>query len=303
MTRWNILYRGPLSSCNYDCGYCPFAKTRNSKAELEEDQRQLTRFVHWVEQQSPRPIGILMTPWGEALVHRYYRQALVHLSHLRHVQRVAIQTNLSATIDDFAEANPSSFALWATFHPGQTALDAFVRKCHELDRIGVRYSVGVVGLREHFSALVVLRKALRPDVYLWVNAFKRDPKYYHAKESEWLSQIDPYFHINQQTPPSFGKPCHAGETTFSVDGNGDVRRCHFIAEIIGNIYTPDFDDALKPRLCTKATCGCHIGYVHRPELNQNVLYGQNILERIPASWPKVDANFAPPPMKLTDRIG
>ena len=26
----SILYRGPLSSCNYACGYCPFAKRRAS---------------------------------------------------------------------------------------------------------------------------------------------------------------------------------------------------------------------------------------------------------------------------------
>ena len=27
----SILYRGPLSSCNYGCEYCPFAKHRETR--------------------------------------------------------------------------------------------------------------------------------------------------------------------------------------------------------------------------------------------------------------------------------
>ena len=34
MVRYNILYRGPLSSCNYACDYCPFAKRAESRVEL-----------------------------------------------------------------------------------------------------------------------------------------------------------------------------------------------------------------------------------------------------------------------------
>ena len=43
-------------------------------------------------------VGVLFTPWGEALVRKGYRDALVELSHLPHVDRVAIQTNLSAPL-------------------------------------------------------------------------------------------------------------------------------------------------------------------------------------------------------------
>src|SRR5262245_40999388 len=90
---WSILYRGPLSSCNYECGYCPFAKTRNTRAELKHDERCLQRFSNWVRGR-PEEIGILFTPWGEALVHGYYQNTLCNLSHLPNVRRVAIQTNL-----------------------------------------------------------------------------------------------------------------------------------------------------------------------------------------------------------------
>jgi biotin synthase-like enzyme len=34
----SVLYRGPLSSCNYDCHYCPFAKHHETSAELRRDR-------------------------------------------------------------------------------------------------------------------------------------------------------------------------------------------------------------------------------------------------------------------------
>ena len=44
----SILYRGPLSSCNYGCAYCPFAKHAETAAELDADRRALERFTDWV---------------------------------------------------------------------------------------------------------------------------------------------------------------------------------------------------------------------------------------------------------------
>lgn len=290
MNTWNILYRGSLSSCNYECGYCPFAKTTNTRAELQQDERELERFVAWVAGQQRR-IGILITPWGEALVHQYYRRAMTTLSRLPHVYRIAVQTNLSAPIDDFAAANHDTLALWSTFHPSQTTLPRFVARCQELDAADIRYSVGVVGLREHFTAIEELRQALRPEVYLWVNASKREPGYYQADEVDRLRVVDPYFEWNLHHYPSRGKPCSAGETAFTVDGAGNIRRCHFVAEIIGNIYETHFADGLRSRSCPAATCGCHIGYIHRPELHLDTLYGPGLLERIPVRWPELVADF------------
>ena len=60
-TSWSILYRGPLSSCNYACEYCPFAKTHNTREELQDDEARLKRFAHWVEGRTEE-IGILFTP-------------------------------------------------------------------------------------------------------------------------------------------------------------------------------------------------------------------------------------------------
>jgi hypothetical protein len=77
-----------------------------------------------------------------------------------------------------------------------------------------------------------------------------------------------------------------------VDGEGDVRRCHFISEVIGNIYDPHFANCLMPRPCSAESCGCHIGYIHRSRFNLSSLYGDGLLERIPAAWPKIVAGFS-----------
>jgi len=291
MTVYRILYRGSLSSCNYSCDYCPFAKTTNTQEELARDEQQLNDFVDWVAANPQKNFGIMITPWGEAIIHGYYRRAMNRLSHLPNVDRVAMQTNLSCKLSDFEAANKQSLALWATYHPSQVSLSRFLERCNDLDQMGIRFSVGTVGLRESFDQIKALRAELRADIYLWVNAFKRDPNYYEDKEIEWLREIDPYFDLNRNYYPSVGKRCRAGETAFTVDGDGNIRRCHFIDNVLGNIYRDDIFTRLQPRDCTQTTCGCHIGYVNRQELELDLLFGDNILERIPTSWPQVNSKF------------
>ena len=277
---WSILYRGPLSSCNYDCSYCPFAKTRNTREELQDDEARLRRFADWVAKR-PERIGVLFTPWGEAAIHKYYQQVLTALSWTPNVWRAAIQTNLSFSLDWLQDVNSERLALWCTFHPTQTTLEAFAARCQQLDALGIRYSVGVVGTRDALSSIESLRNALPQNVYVWVNALKRAADYYTTDEIEFLTRIDPYFPINNQRHRSLGSPCRTGDTVFSVDGNGDMRRCHFVPTRIGNIYEPGFEQALYPRPCPNETCGCHIGYAHLEKLQLNDIFGHNLLERIP----------------------
>src|SRR6185503_3448840 len=100
---------------------------------------------------------ILFTPWGEALVHRSYQKALCELSHSSNVRRAVIQTNLSCSLEWVSSANPQTLALWCTFHPTQVKLDRFLRQCRVLDSHGIRYSVGVVGVRDSLPFLEPLR--------------------------------------------------------------------------------------------------------------------------------------------------
>ncbi|BDD04345.1 STM4011 family radical SAM protein [Aureibacter tunicatorum] len=277
---WNILYRGDLSSCNYSCDYCPFAKTKNTKEELEIDAGQVRKFQNWISGRKER-IGILFTPWGEALIRKYYQQTMTQLSHMKHVYRVAMQTNLSCHLEWMHEVNKDTFALWTTFHPSQTSVDAFLAKCEALLNMGIRFSVGTVGLKEDLETIRLLREKLPTSVYLWVNAYKSGTDYYTQGEIKFIEFIDPLFHWNNQRHESLGKPCRAGETTFSIDGMGNVTSCHFISRKLGNIYENSIENILKPSTCVKETCSCHIGYVHMKELEQDEIYGNGLLERIP----------------------
>lgn len=281
----SILYRGPLSSCNYACGYCPFAKRTETAAELAHDRACLKRFIAWVGSRSADSIGVLFTPWGEALVRHWYQDALASLTRMPPVRKVAIQTNLSCKLDWLAACDTTRLALWCTFHPTETTRERFLAKCRELHARGVRFSVGVVGLKEHFAEITELRRKLPADVYLWINAYKRNPDYYTTEMVEELTRIDPLFPINNQYHRSRGESCQAGATVISVNGDGTVRRCHFIREPIGNLYAPDFERCLVERPCVNETCGCHIGYVHLDRLGLYETFGDGVLERVPVGYP------------------
>lgn len=280
----SILYRGPLSSCNYACDYCPFAKRTETPAELVHDRECLERFVSWVGGRTADTIGVLFTPWGEALVRRWYQDALAALTNESHVRKAAIQTNLSCKLDWVEACDRAKLALWCTFHPGETTRERFLAKCRELLDRGVRFSVGVVGLKEHVPEIEALRRELPADVYLWVNAYKREPDYYPPELVEELTRIDPLFPFNNHYHASRGESCRAGSGVVAVDGDGTVRRCHFVKEPIGNIYSPDFADCLAERPCPNATCGCHIGYVHLDRLGLYDTFGDGVLERVPLGY-------------------
>ena len=284
MTDLSILYRGPLVSCNYACGYCPFAKRRESPVELAHDRECLDRFVDWCESQTDRTLGVLFTPWGEALVRRWYRDALARLTRMAHVRKAAVQTNLSCGLGWVEECDKAKLALWCTYHPAETTRDKFLDKCRELVDRGVRFSVGVVGLRDHLAEIAAVRAALPADVYLWVNAYKRDPDYYTPDMADALTAIDPHFPTNNRYHASRGEPCRAGASVIAVDGDGTVRRCHFVKEPIGNLYAPEFADGLRERACPNESCGCHIGYAHLDRLGLSRVYGDGILERIPLGF-------------------
>jgi len=211
---------------------------------------------------------------------------MVRLGNLSHVHRVAVQTNLSAQLDWLEEADREATALWCTFHPDEVSRSEFVNQCRRLDQLGISYSVGSVGLKEHHNEIEALRQELDSSVYLWINAFKREAEYYDSELINKFTDIDPLFPVNNVRHPSLGKACNAGDTAISVDGEGNIRRCHFINKIIGNLYTDDHSEILKPRSCTNETCGCHIGYVHMPHLKMDEVFGESLLERIPRSSPR-----------------
>jgi len=275
-----ILYRGPLASCDYDCPYCPFAKRRDAPARLRADRAALERFTAWVREQTADRLSILFTPWGEGLARSWYRRALVELSRLPYVERVAIQTNLSCRTEWLTEADLGTLALWCTYHPGQTPYERFTGKLGRLTDSGVRFSVGIVGLPEHLEPARRLRADLADRIYLWVNAAE-GYTYTDDQAAAW-TDLDPLFPFSRHPHRSGGRACRTGSSVVSVDGEGIVRRCHFVREQLGNLYDGSYRSALRPRPCPLAVCDCHIGYVHLETLPLYDVFAGGVLERIPA---------------------
>ncbi len=129
-------------------------------------------------------------------------------------------------------------------------------------------------------------------MYLWINAYQDAPDYYREAEVQTLTDIDPLFHWNLRPHVSLRESCRTGQSVISVDGEGNVRRCHFIPHVIGNLYDRQWAGCLQPRLCTNDSCQCHIGYVHLDKLPLYDVYGPHVLERIPARWPSRDLGAA-----------
>ncbi|MCG8425814.1 MAG: STM4011 family radical SAM protein [Chromatiales bacterium] len=279
----DITYRGPLASCNYTCDYCPFAKRHDDSAARDADKAALEKFVDWVDsRQGLDTIRLLITPWGEALIRKWYRSAITRLSHMPHVRKVVIQTNLSSPLNWLVDAAVDTVALWTTYHPTETGIEKFVEKTQLLDQIGIAHSVGIVGKGENRAAALELRRQLNPSTYLWVNAYNDDPRYYNADDVAFYKGIDPLFELNNQCYKSFDKVCRSGATAIAVDGSGNVKPCHFIHQTLGNLYEGELHDMLAPEFrCSNDTCDCYIGYIHLDELALNTIYGERILERIP----------------------
>jgi hypothetical protein len=118
-------------------------------------------------------------------------------------------------------------------------------------------------------------------VYLWVNAAEGH-RYDEDSEAAWTA-LDPHFGYSVRPHASLGQECFAGETVVSVQGDGTVRRCHFIPAPIGSLYDGSYLSQLRPRPCTNASCDCHIGYVHLKPLGLHQLFAGGLLERIP-TW-------------------
>lgn len=273
----SVLYRGALTSCNFACGYCPFAKQKESRAALKRDQNALVRFTDWIREQGGWQWKILFTPWGEALVRKWYRDAVTELTHLSNVDSVVVQTNLSCKLDWIEACERRRLSLWATYHPTETLLDTFIAKVRQLREWDVLLSVGEVGVPPLLDEIEALRKHLPTEVYLWINAQQPRSRPYTEDEEKRFIEIDPHFPLTLKRTRSFGHSCRTGEQVFTVDAKGDMRRCHFVKEIIGNIYDDNWSAALRPRVCPNRFCDCFLGKAQLNAADLSDTFGDRIL--------------------------
>ena len=284
MSPLTLLYRGPLAGCNYGCGYCPFAKRVDTRRQLERDREMLARFVGRVaEVARRRPLRVMFTPWGEALIRRHYREAVVTLSRAEGVVSVAAQTNLSRSPGWLADADPGRVKVWATYHPGETPLERFADRVRAARDAGVGVSAGMVAVPGGEAEAWRLRRAVPGDVFVWLNPQQPRRRAFTADEVASLSRIDPEFAAAVRRRRSRGLPCRAGEESLSVDGRGRLRRCHFVGEVIGNLYEADWESCLRPRPCPRGTCDCHLGFTQLRGYESVVAFAGDPVARVPAA--------------------
>lgn len=274
-------YRGSLKSCNYSCSYCPFSKKRSSPKKLEEDRQQLFRFIGKLEEQKNAGGAVLIVPYGEALIHKYYWEGLAKLSKNARFDAVGAQSNLSFPADEmlrFYEAQGgdiSKLRLWGTFHPEMTSVENFVSQCETLKKSQVSFSVGVVGVPEQISDIRKLRKCLDDDIYLWINKMDGLGRNYAEPEIEEFLAIDEYFELELKHHPA---DCEHCKNSIFVEADGRMRRCNLCRQSVGNIYeevwkdispcnaTENFAAAeMASQPCSRKECSCYLAYNNRNE--------------------------------------
>jgi MoaA/NifB/PqqE/SkfB family radical SAM enzyme len=284
-----VLFRTRLEWCNYTCHYCPWnaEPTRVDGEEFRADQRRLERVIDRVAE-LPRRVEFFITPKAEYLVLPYWRAAVGRLLGLEQVERVTVQTNLSFDLEGFLDrVDAGKLALWTTCHPteiDEAGLEELHRKWALLRSRGVPFSVGIVGTRENLEHAVRLRRRLDRGIYLWVNAYQREPNYYRPEELALVRGIDPLFDLNNQHFPSRGQPCTAGQRAVYLDDEGDLRRCFFVGEVLGNLFRDGWVSDPAPRACPQATCHCYVGHMHIVELDFRSVYGKHLAARIPREY-------------------
>jgi len=283
-----ILYRSNIELCNYSCHYCPWHAIPKavSKGRLKHDRTELVQVTHRLLELE-LDCEVFFVPKGENLVLDYYWQTVFRLLQGATIRRVTVQTNLSfdpaVWLDQLPDNSLRKLALWTTYHPLQASegISVFLRKLDFLQQRGVIFSVGIVGIKEHFEAIGELSSALvERDVTLWVNAYKRERNYYSRKELEFLAKIDPTFALTNIRLETFGIPCNAGYSVLYLDGKGDIRRCLFVKETLGNIFS-DYSLFERARPCPNDSCHCYLGHLNIPSLGYESVYGENLCVRIP----------------------
>ncbi len=278
-----LYYRNYLKYCNYRCSYCPFPKDELSKLKIIRDQKYLAQFVAFIKQSSSE-YRLFFVPRGEILGFTHFQTALIQLSKLPNVHELVVQTNLSGSLEWLAEGNLQKIIFWTTYHPQQVNLGSFMRQIEQLLEYNLKFSIGVVGVKENYQSIAGIAErlsALAVKPYLWINAYKDQPNYYRAEEVNFLKQLDPLFELNLTNYRTSQAACRTGQQVWFVEYNGNLHRCWQDRKIVGNLYQDSLADLSLDLFCHQRECGCYIGYIHLVALQLEQIYQTSLLGRIP----------------------
>ncbi len=254
---------------------------------MQQDKEELFRFVNRLADCEFYG-AVQVVPYGEAMIHEYYWEALAQLSMLSGVEAVGAQTNLSFPVEKmisvYKEAGGAvkKLRLWGTFHPEMVSLDGFLVSCDKLVQMGVRFCVGSVGVPENIPLLRELRRRLDQSVYLWVNKMDGLRRNYTSEEVMELQEIDEYFQLELRHCSADVTRC---KDTILVDGTGMCYPCNICKNSVGNIYETSFSEVFlakgKMNACGRKECDCYIAYSNRSEIEELVFFHPYPAFRIP----------------------
>lgn len=300
-----IYYRGKLNSCNYTCSYCPFGKKSHLTATTQDEQAW-NRFITAIEQWQGGPLQLFIIPYGEALIHRYYRKGIIHLAALPQVAGISCQTNLSFSADEWLDefsATPtliSKIKIWASFHPEMTSVESFVRRLHTLYNAGIQVCAGAVGNPMAKSVLGDLRNALLPDIYLFINAMQGLKSPLSVEDIRFFTQLDNLFEYDLKNASAQWTICSGGRSSCFIDWKGDIFGCSRSQVKIGNLYQNQILDLLLP--CRRKVCDCYIAFSNLTNHPLHRIMGAGAFWRIPDK-PFITSVFFDVDGTLTDAQG
>lgn len=269
-----VYYRGAIDFCNYRCSYCPFAKRTARKEILTRERELLERLYHRIR--TLDDVALMMTPYGEALIHDFYQEELARMAALPNVKKVGVQTNLSFDAEEFLRRTDGfleKIALWATFHPECTTTDAFAEKANRLAS-RTALSAGMVATGENGGEIRRLRALLSPNIYLWLNAMDRRRTSFQASTIDALQTVDPMFGFEfarrrECRSDSGFLHCHSREHLY-IDGGTSSSSCFFRKK---HSIPEDCNDHRK--------CDCYLGYSNFDAPPMQFFFGDGLPFRVP----------------------
>ena len=301
----SIYYRGSLEHCNYTCSYCPFGR-KSVSADTTEDQEALDRFISRIGGWKYGSLRILIIPYGEAMIHRYYREGIMRLAAMPHVIGVSCQTNLSFSVSRFLDeaeveqADVSKFRFWASYHPEMVGVGEFASKVEMLRAAGIGVCAGAVGDPSAKEQIRKLRQLLDPSVYLFVNAMQGLRKPLSEEDIRFFGEIDNLFDYDRRNAKACLDGCVGGRETLFIDRKGDMYACPRSRVKIGNFYQGD--GAVVPLSCERKVCDCYIAFSNLNNHPLHRIMGEGAFWRIPDK-PLITTVFFDVDGTLTDSQG
>lgn len=298
----DIFFRGNIDFCNYSCSYCPFAKKTQSIDKIQKEEDNLKKLFFYVKNMD-EDANIMITPYGEALIHPIYQVFMARLSTLDNVRKIGIQTNLSVDTKNLIstlEENNADFSkimIWATFHSQFTDIKQFCNKANKLSSL-VSISCGIVANRKNFEEIKNLRQGLRPDVYLWINAMDKIKNKFTEDEISSLSHIDPFFAYE----------FYEKRIDFKKSRSDDFSICQSYNKIYADINKYSSSCFFKKKKAISSSCNnhkicdCYLGYSNFKDNYLSRFFGENIIFRIPQKK-SFDAVFVDIDGVMTEKNG